>query len=79
MNIDDRMAMRKLELKKTHEYLGFEDLYLLCESLSRSQGFYGRLLRDLQELDEEQIEEIDADMKAHKFTDDLDIIYWLEC
>ena len=60
------------------KYLGFKDLLALCKSLACSQGFYGRLYRDLLELDEDEIAEIERVMQEKKFTDDLDIILWLE-
>lgn len=59
--------------------LGFEDLYELCCELSHSQGFYGRLLSDLQELDEDEIAELDEKIKEQNFTNKLDLILWLEC
>lgn len=59
--------------------LGFKDLYNLCAELSHSQGFYGRMLANLQELNEEQIAELDKEIKSHNFRNDLDLIYWLEC
>lgn len=59
--------------------LGFEDLYELCAKLSHSQGFYGRLLADLQELNEEEIAELDERIKSQKLETELDLIYWLEC
>ena len=59
--------------------LGFEDLYELCAELSHSQGFYGRLLANLQELNEEEIAELDEHIKAQNLKTKLDLIYWLEC
>ena len=59
--------------------LGFEDLYQLCVELSHSQGFYGRLLADLQELDEDEIAELDERIKAQNLKTELDLILWLEC
>lgn len=58
--------------------LGFKDLYELCESLSHSQGFYGRLLANLQELNEEEIAELDEQIKAQNLNTELDLIFWLE-
>lgn len=58
--------------------LGFKDLYNLCAELSHSQGFYGRLLADLQELDEDEIAELDERIKEQNFTNELDLILWLE-
>lgn len=60
------------------KYLGFNDLYDLVGSLANSQGFYSRLFRELQELDNEQRQELDNTIKQQKFTDSLDLIFWLE-
>jgi hypothetical protein len=43
-------------------------------SLSRSQGFYGRLLRDI-----EQNPKILEDLEQQKFNDVLDMVLYLEC
>lgn len=61
------------------EYLGFKDLLDLARELSGSQGFYSRLYRDLLQLDKEDIQTLDEEIKKHKFTDTLDLILWLEC
>lgn len=57
--------------------MGVLDLIALCKQLS--QGFYGRLLRQLQEADDNTLNEIDETMRKHNFKDTLDIILWLEC
>ena len=61
------------------EYLGFKDLLDLARELSCSQGFYSRLYRDLLQLDKEDIQTLDEEIKKNKFTDTLDLILWLEC
>lgn len=61
------------------EYLGFKDLLEFTKMMSASQGFYSRLYRNLLDLDEEDIEEIENVLKEKKFTDTLDFVYWLEC
>ena len=58
--------------------LGFEDLYELCAELSHSQGFYGRLLANLQELNEDEIAELDERLKEQNLETILDLIRWLE-
>lgn len=47
-------------------------------SLACSQGFYGRLLRDLRE-NPEWAEEFWKAAEAQNFRTDLDFIVWLEC
>ena len=56
-------------------------LFELAKSLSRSQGFYGRLLEQLQEMDEDDLYNLENQMEQSLGLNpsDLDIILWLEC
>lgn len=56
-----------------------KDLFDLCEELRFSQGFYGRLLNTLNELDEFQLHELDLQIKNANLQTSLDLILWLEC
>lgn len=56
-----------------------KDLFELCEELRFSQGFYGRLLNTLNELDEFQLHELDLQIKNANLQTSLDLILWLEC
>ena len=56
-----------------------KDLFDLCEDLRFSQGFYGRLLNTLNELDEFQLHELDLQIKNANLQTSLDLILWLEC
>ena len=56
-----------------------KDLFDLCEELRFSQGFYGRLLNSLNELDEFQLHELDLQIKNANLQTSLDLILWLEC
>lgn len=58
--------------------MGVNDLIRLCESLASSQGFYGRLLRDLYVMSDEELNAIDEEMKSADLHTDIDIILWLE-
>ena len=51
-------------------------LFDLCNELRFSQGFYGRLYRQLSALTSEQWQELEKELPD--FTDDLDIIMFLE-
>ena len=62
-----------------NNFLGFKELYNLCDELRFSQGFYGRLFRQLQEMSDEDRDELNTIMLAQNFKDTLDIILWLEC
>ena len=55
-----------------------KDLFELCEELSFSQGFYGRLLRQLNEMSEQDLHELDLQIKNANLQTSLDLILWLE-
>jgi hypothetical protein len=55
------------------------DLFSLCETMKYSQGFYGRLLRQLNEMDEFQLHELDIEIRNANLQTSLDLILWLEC
>ena len=57
--------------------LSFEEVLNGIEELSYSQGFYGRLLRDIYELDEESYQEL-KEKWDEEFTDMLDFILYIE-
>ena len=54
----------------------------VIEMLSHSQGFYGRLLRSILELKEEnetEYNELKNYLESQNFSDDLDVILFFEC
>ncbi len=58
-----------------------EDILNAIRELASSQGFYGRLLRDLTELKENDLESynsIKEELESQNFTDTLDLIIYLE-
>ena len=54
----------------------YELLYNTVKTLSKSQGFYGRCLQNLDELTEYQKQKIIEHLP--KFEDGLDVVLWLE-
>ena len=58
------------------KYLTPEDIWNTFEGLSRSQGFYGRLLRDIEESGKK--DEILEELASHKFKTALDLILFIE-
>ena len=48
------------------------------EQLSLSQGFYGRLLRDIESLEEEKFEELMEFLEEQKFSDAVDLVLFFE-
>ena len=47
--------------------------------LAQSQGFYGRLYRDIMSADEEDRECFLSELEAQNFSNELDLIYYFEC
>ena len=62
-----------IEQKKRNNY---ELLFSTIKGLSNSQGFYGRLLNSLINMDED--ERIELINSLPTFKDALDVIMWLE-
>ena len=54
----------------------FEFFVNTIRGLAHSQGFYGRILERLMEMDSEEIESLKADLP--QFKDSLDIVFYLE-
>ena len=44
-----------------------------------SQGFYSRLYRVINELDEDDFDELSNTLEKQNFKDTLDVVFWLEC
>lgn len=58
-----------------------EQILDLIKSLSCSQGFYGRLYRDLMMLRSDDLDaynEVVEELESQNFTSDLDVILYLE-
>ncbi len=56
----------------------FEQLLKEIEMLSYSQGFYGRLLDNINRLSEEDYEKVREDWDG-RFDDIVDFILYIEC
>ena len=48
-------------------------------SLAMSQGFYGRLVRYIDGLDEASRDKFLGDLEKQNFKDSLDLILYIEC
>ena len=55
-----------------------DDLIKLCKELAPSQGFYGRLLEKLENMDEGELADLDYSMQSANLQDEIDMIMWLE-
>ena len=56
----------------------FEQLLKEIEMLGYSQGYYGRLLNSIYELDEDDYEQLKEDWDG-RFDDIVDFILYMEC
>lgn len=54
----------------------FEFFVNTIKTLARSQGFYGRVLSRLAELDNEELESLKSDLP--QFKDALDVVFYFE-
>lgn len=55
----------------------FEFFVNTIKTLANSQGFYGRVLSRLSELDVEELERLKSDLP--QFKDALDVVFYFEC
>lgn len=61
--------------------MGWNDIIDVFRELARSQGFYGRLLRDLEtlkETDPDIYADIVSEFEAQKFRDAVDVVLYVE-
>lgn len=59
-----------------------DEIISVIEMLSHSQGFYGRLLRSIYELKQEnetEYNELKNYLESQNFSDTLDVVLFLEC
>ena len=51
----------------------------MIETLAKSQGFYGRLLAAVDEVEPEKREKFWAGLEAAKIADPIDLVMYFEC
>lgn len=56
-----------------------DEIMKTIRSLAQSQGFYGRLLADIEDLSEERYDEVMTQLEAQNFKDSVDLVLFLEC
>ena len=56
----------------------FEEVMLLIKNLSKSQGFYGRMLRDIKELDVDSLDKFKTFIEEKNFKDGVEFILFIE-
>ncbi len=47
--------------------------------LMNSQGFYGRLYRAVNEMNEDEYSNLCEQLSTQNFNDSVDVVLWLEC
>lgn len=55
-----------------------EQIMATIQSLSHSQGMYGRLLANIQELDAEEYDKLMTALEAENFNDPVDLVMYIE-
>jgi len=55
-----------------------DEILKLIEDLSHSQGFYGRMLQAIKELDEDERDRLWEALERENFKDSLDFILYVE-
>lgn len=56
-----------------------KEIMNVLENLSYSQGFYGRLIRDIERMDEEDREAFWELLEEKDFHGPLDVVMYFEC
>lgn len=64
---------------KEKEIMTFEEALDFCRTMSKSQGFYGRLVNSMEEFTEEQKTDFEKVLKDNNVRDNMDLIFLLEC
>lgn len=57
----------------------YPEIIELIKRLAQSQGSYGRMLRSIEELDEEDTNKLIEVLEAQNFQAPIDFIMWVEC
>lgn len=64
---------------KEKEFMTFEKALEVVRELSSSQGFYGRLLQNMEDMTEDEKAELEQDLEHNKVKDRMDLIFYFEC
>lgn len=71
--------MTNIEKLKTNENKNIKLFVNTIIKLSAGQGFYGRLLRDINELTEEGLNDFIKELYLQNFNNELDVVDFIEC
>ena len=56
----------------------WEEILSSLESLSKSQGLYGGILRAIHEMNEDELDSFKEHMEAQSFKDTLELVLYIE-
>ena len=57
----------------------YDDFLEVIEVLAKSQGFYSRTLRNIENLQGEELDDFKEHIESQKFKDSLDVVNYFEC
>lgn len=70
--------MSNIEKLKNHFNFGVKIFGNTVYDLSKSQGFYGRLMERINELESDGLSELVKVLMEQRFSDSVDVVLWLE-
>ena len=74
--------MTQTTITKSEKPYTWDDIIRVIAMFANSQGFYGRLLRDIYELqrtDPVAFEDYKQELVSQNFHQDLDVVFYFEC
>ena len=57
----------------------YEEFLQVVKTLAKSQGFYSRTLRNINNLQGEELDDFKEHIESQKFKDSLDVVNYFEC
>ena len=76
-HIDESRSRRGRKLNES-EGMDRDDIMRTIRMLARSQGFYGRLLRDIEEMNDDAREDFFTELEDQNFKDSVDMVLFFE-
>ena len=74
-----RLTLNTKNIKQHRSYkMKRDEILETIRSLAQSQGSYGRLLQDLENMPKELYNTVMADLEAQNFKDAVDLIMYIE-
>ena len=78
LNFALHLGDKPTQRSKTETTMNKQDILNAITELSYSQGFYGRILRQLNEMDKDQREEVLNELEKQNFRDPVDMVLFFE-